>query len=178
MHNKKDMASLHFGPVDSDSDSDSDIFRGSAVSILETLALHEDVKLRSLLKNVEFTYYDNGTVSSERWLKRGKIHRLSRGIRWRDSGPTLHRKFYPAFVTYREDGSASEIRYYTDGKLHRSNGPAILEAGKEKEWWVNGKYIDHTRRPMSTYPDKYAEKHEGMLTWWIEGYIVLEPKHR
>lgn len=64
------------------------------------------------------------------------------------------------------------------GELHRTNGPAVVCANGDQEWWVDGKR-HRINKPAIEYRD-------GSRQWWVDGKlhrtdgpaIVYEDGHR
>jgi hypothetical protein len=73
--------------------------------------LDETEKLRATIKNVVFTYNDDGKIIKEVWLTDGIIHR--------DDGP--------AVVTYYDNNYVKSMEWYLNGKRRRNDrGPTII----------------------------------------------------
>jgi hypothetical protein len=74
---------------------------------------------------------------------------------------------------HREDGPAviranGDREWYQHGDLHREDGPAVERANGDKEWWAN----DVLHRE-----DGPAVEHaDGTVEYWIDGEQVEPPK--
>ena len=84
------------------------------------------------------TYYENGSIESERYFCDGKLHRTDGPaiIQRYESGSIAyerycingmcHRQDGPAYIDYYEDGTIKGELYHISHKLHRLDGPAII----------------------------------------------------
>jgi antitoxin component YwqK of YwqJK toxin-antitoxin module len=107
-------------------------------------------------------YYNNGTIYSIRYYKKGQYHRegnLPAGIYYYESGIVSCEQYYrngelnrdgdlPSIVYYHQDGNISYEEYCLNGKPHRENGlPAVINyllngKTRSKGYYINGLEID------------------------------------
>ena len=82
---------------------------------------------------VERTYYKNGNISSERYLKNNKLHR--------EDGPVLIRYYQNGNIyeeKYYENGNILCEMYLINGMAHRLNGAAHAEYFEN--WEIDQQY--------------------------------------
>jgi len=146
----------------------------SATSIEENTTLMNKIEqLRLIIKDVVLTYYYNGYVKREMWVKDGKIHR-SDGA--------------PADIEYSEFNRMISESWYTDGKLHRIDGPAVIGyfvtgQVQYERWYKDGAYhridgpavISYFRNILIPYESWYTTSIEtGRVeheAWYTDGKL-------
>ena len=57
-----------------------------------------------------------------------------------------------------------------EGQLHRVNGPAVIYADGDKEWWQNDR-LHRTDGPA-------IEDADGTKAWYLKGKRLTEEAHR
>lgn len=127
-----------------------------------TAALNEVKRLEKKIKNVTFSFYEDGKVESETWHNDdGMIHR--------DGGPA-------AVVNYNNEGHIKEKLWYFDGKIHRVDGPAKITYDNRghvtKQTWYQHDEISRADGPaVIIYYNNGRVFHE---TWYCRGTIYVD----
>lgn len=106
------------------------------------------------LNEVEYEYFDNGSIKSEHWY---------------NSYGRLNRKDGPAVVYYYTNGNKRNECWLINDEYHRENGPAKIfyrkDGSKECEFWFKYNKLHREDGPSSIF---YYENGDFEKLFWFQ----------
>src|SRR3989344_2584865 len=142
----------------------------------------EATKLREIIRNVTFSFYEDGKILSEEWYNDGVLSRDGGPavVEYKHSGNAIctswfkdgkvHNADGAAHVLYTERGNVWLSAWYEHGELHRVGGPARVyyENGtiREEEWYEHGKIHREGGPACVVYYENGTTREDG---WYEHG---------